>query len=252
MKKINKVARTLKKLFGVDHRNYINSAIIVAAGSGSRMNSPDGTTKQLMEIDGLPVIVRTVTEFEKCEDIDEIILVVRKDEFPYYRQFMKTYKFSKITHIVEGGASRQESVLHGLAKVCEKADFVTIHDGVRCMITSKQISEVCTWAYHYGAATAAAKANDTIKTAEGGFISETLDRDKIYLAATPQIFKYDMYRAAAFSAKKECFEATDDNSLVERLKFKIYICDIGRENIKITTPEDVFIAEAILKKRTEG
>ncbi|MBO4869732.1 MAG: 2-C-methyl-D-erythritol 4-phosphate cytidylyltransferase [Clostridia bacterium] len=246
----NKFTRAMKKLFGVDHRDWFNSAIIVAAGAGTRMNLPDGQTKQMLCIEGVPVIVRTVLQFEACEDIDEIILVVRKDEFDEYRQFYKKYGFKKVRHIVAGGETRQASVLNGLCKVDKNADFVTIHDGVRCLITPGMISEVCTWAYHYGAATAVTRPVDTLKlSVDGVFIKETVDRDKIYHAQTPQIFKYDMYRAAALSAKKDGFEATDDNSLVERLKFKIYICDLGKENIKITTQEDVYCAEAILKSR---
>lgn len=248
--KFTKFTRTLRKLFGSDVRDYFNSAIIVAGGIGSRMNLPEGVTKQLIDIAGEPLIVRTVNAFEECEDIDEIILVVRKEEFPVYREFMKTYKFKKISHIVAGGDTRQQSVLNGLSKVSDKAEFVSIHDGARCLITPKQISEVCTGAYHYGCATAAVQATDTVKICEGGFIKETLDRNSVYLVGTPQIFKYDLYRAAAYSAKKDGFEATDDNSLIERLNAKIYTVDIGRDNIKITNIEDVSKAEEILKRRS--
>ncbi len=246
----NKFTRAVKKLFGVDHRDYFNSAIIVAAGSGTRMNLPDGQTKQTLEIEGVPVIVRTVLQFEACEDIDEIILVVKRDEFDLYKEYYKKYAFKKVKHVVAGGDSRQSSVLNGLTRVSEASDFVTIHDGVRCLIMPEMISEVCTFAYHYGAATAVTRPSDTLKMSEdGSFIKETVDRNRIYQAQTPQIFKYDMYRAAALSAKKDGFEATDDNSLVERMKFRIYMCDLGKENIKITTKEDIYSAEAILKSR---
>ena len=246
----NKFTRIMKKLFGVDHRDYFNSAIIVAAGTGSRMNLPDGQTKQMLEIENVPIIVRTVLQFEECEDIDEIILVILREEFDVYKAYYKKYGFKKVTHIVAGGETRQKSVLNGLTRVNKDADFVTIHDGVRCLITPAMISEVCTFAYHYGAATAVSRPSDTLKLSDdGSFIKETVDRNKIYHAQTPQIFKYDMYRAAALSAKKDGFEATDDNSLVERMKFKIYMCDLGRENIKITTSEDLYVAEAILKRR---
>ena len=246
----NKFTRAMKKLFGVDHRDWFNSAIIVAAGAGTRMNLPDGQTKQMLCIEGIPVIVRTVLQFEACEDINEIILVVRRDEFDAYKQYYKEYGFKKVTHIVAGGDTRQTSVLNGLTKVSKNADFVTIHDGVRCLITPGMISEVCTWAYHYGAATAVTRPSDTLKqSGDGVFIASTVDRNTIYCAQTPQIFKYDMYRAAALSAKKDGFTATDDNSLVVRLKFKIYMCDLGKENIKITTQEDVYCAEAILRSR---
>ena len=248
----NKFSRAMKKLFGIDHREYFNSAIIVAAGSGTRMELPDGQTKQMLMIGGMPVIVRTVMQFEKCDDINEIILVVKREEFDEYKRFYKEYNFKKVTHIVAGGETRQKSVLNGLTRVSEIADFVTIHDGVRCLVTPGMISDVCTFAYHYGAASAVKRITDTVKSSDdGSFITETVDRDKIFQAQTPQIFKYDTYRAAALSAKKDGFEATDDNSLVERMKFKIYMCDVGNENIKITTNEDIYFAEAILKKRGE-
>lgn len=249
----NKFTRAMKKLFGVDHRDYFNSAIIVAAGTGSRMNLPEGQTKQNLELNGIPIIVRTVKQFELCEDIDEIILVIRREEFDLYKEYYKKYAFKKVTHIVAGGETRQKSVLNGLTKVSNIADFVTIHDGVRCLITPEMISEVCTFAYHYGASTAVTRPFDTLKSSDdGSFIKETVDRNKIYQAQTPQIFKYDMYRAAALSAKKDGFEATDDNSLVERMKFKIYMCDLGKENIKITNYEDLFVAQAILNRRGEN
>ncbi len=248
----NKFTRAMKKLFGVDHRDYYNSAIIVAAGSGTRMNLPEGQTKQNLELNGIPIIVRTIMQFEKCEDINEIILVVKREEFDVYKEYYKKYAFKKVKHIIAGGETRQKSVLNGLTRVSSCADFVTIHDGVRCLITAEMISEVCTFAYHYGAATAVTRPSDTLKVSDDGcFIKETADRNKIYQAQTPQIFKYDMYRAAALSAKKDGFEATDDNSLVERMKFKIYMCNLGNENIKITNYEDLFVAEAILNRRGE-
>ncbi len=245
-----KVNKLLYKLFGVERGNYFNSAIIVAAGIGSRMNSD--TTKQLMDVGGLPIVVRTLKQFEKCEDIDEVIVVTRKEEFPIIAEFIKKYKLKKIKHVVSGGETRQQSVINGLSRVDEKSEFVTVHDGVRCLITPRKITEVCRAAYRYGAATAACMSKDTVKVAdEKGFIKETADRNYIWMAQTPQIFRTDIYRTAAFTAKKEGFTATDDNSLVEHLGFKVFLCDTGYENIKITTPEDIFTAESILKARGE-
>ncbi len=249
---MNKLKFTFNKLLytltRIEMKNYFNSAVIVAAGLGSRMNSD--TTKQLMTVGGEPVIVRTIKRFEECDDINEIILVVRKEEFEQIKAFIKQYKFKKITHVVSGGESRQQSVLNGLTKIDKKAEFVSIHDGVRCLITPDMISEVSSFAYRFGCATACSASKDSVKMSDGkGFIKESVDRDLVYMAQTPQIFRADIYRAAAIKARRDGFTATDDNSLVQRLGFKIFLCDTGYENIKITTPEDIDFAEAILKKR---
>ncbi len=245
-----KVNGILRKLIGIDKTNYFNSAIIVAAGLGTRMGSD--TTKQLMCVGAYPIIVRTVKQFEACDDIDEIIIVSRREEFDTIGGFIKQYGFKKITHVVSGGDTRQASVLHGLSKVDKRSEFVTIHDGVRCLITPSQITQVCRTAYRYGAATAACVSKDTVKMSDGkGFIKETVDRDLVWMAQTPQIFNTDMYKTAAYSAKKDGFTATDDNSLAERMGFRVFLCDTGYENLKITTPEDIFTAESILKARGE-
>lgn len=241
----------LTRLFGKDREDYFNSAIIVAAGTGSRMNS--SKTKQLMEICHMPIIARTIRQFEKCPHISEIILVCRKDEFPEIGEIIKKYRFKKITRVISGGATRQQSVLNGLSVVDKQSEFVSIHDGARCLITPEQISEVCKAAYRFGGATACCCAKDTMKIADkGGFISDTeIDRSTLRHAQTPQIFRTDIYRAAAYSAKDEGFAATDDNSLVTHIGFKVFLCDTGHENIKITTPEDIRIAEGILKHRKD-
>ena len=250
MKEKKKIS-LFKKLFGSERDDYFNSAIIVAAGSGSRMKSDK--TKQLMDIGGVPVLARTVKQFEDCKHISEIILVCRKEEFDDIASIIKTYKFKKITHVVSGGSTRQQSVMNGLSRVDKKSEFVSIHDGARCLVTPEMISEVCKSAYRFGSATASAQAKDTMKIADnGGFIKSDADRSTMRHAQTPQIFKTDIYRAASYSAKEDGFEATDDNSLVTRLGFKVFLCDTGHENIKITTPEDIKIAEGILKFRQEN
>lgn len=240
--------KLLYNLTRIELKNYFNSAIIVAAGIGSRMNSD--VTKQLMTVGDMPIVVRTIMQFENCKDINEIIIVTRKEEFEQIKAFIKQYKFKKITHVVSGGDTRQQSVLNGLTRVDKRSEFVTIHDGVRCMVTPEIIGDVCSCAYRYGCATAAAPSKDTVKLADSkGFIKETADRDYVYLAQTPQIFRTDIYRTAAIKARHDGFNATDDNSLVENIGFKVFLCNTGYENIKITTPEDIDIAEAILKKR---
>ena len=142
------------------------------------------------------------------------------------------------------------SVLKGLDAVSSKSKFVAIADGARCLTTPDQIDIVCHTAYKYKAATAAHRSTDTVKIADKkGFIESTADRNMVWLAQTPQVFKTNLYRSAAYTAFKKGFEATDDNSLVENIKYPIRLVECGAQNIKITTREDLCLAEAILQDR---
>ncbi|MBQ7779286.1 MAG: 2-C-methyl-D-erythritol 4-phosphate cytidylyltransferase [Clostridia bacterium] len=223
-----------------------NSAIILAGGSSTRIGGHK--TKQLMPIMGVPTVVRTVSVFEKCKFIDEIIIVAKGDEMSLYDEWKKRYGWEKVTKIVLGGADRQASVLNGFKSISDKSDFVYIHDGARCLITEEMIRNVGHAACIHGAAIAAQKATDTVKVIDGKKLS-TIDRNNVWLAQTPQVFMTEMYRAAAYSAKKDGTVATDDASLVEAIGFEVVPVDCGKENMKITSPCDFAIAEAILKFR---
>lgn len=226
------------------------SAIIVAAGNSTRMGG--GISKQMALLDGMPVVVRTLRAYQQSPEINEIIVVAREDEMCRYEEFKEKYQLTKLTHVVRGGEDRQESVLNGLKKVRENAGFVAIADGARCLVTPAIIGKVCRNAYLYGGATAACRVVDTVKTADANnFIKGTEDRDKIWLAQTPQVFSLKVYRAAAYSAQEKGFRATDDNSLVERIHRRVKLVDCGQENMKITTGEDLLRAELILKARKE-
>lgn len=232
------------------HFKPYTSAIITVGGSGTRMQTDDGRTKQFMELDGLPVIARTLLVFDRSQYIDEIIIVSKENEIGHYAKLIKEYGLKKISRVVKGGATRQESVLNGFKAISEKSDYVAIHDGVRCLITPNNIREVVKNAYAYGCACAATKSVDTVKIADSSsFIDTTPDRSTVWQAQTPQVFKADVYRACAFSAKKEGASVTDDCMLAERYGFKIKLVDCGKSNLKITTKEDLAIAEAILKMR---
>ena len=221
--------------------------IILAGGSGTRVGA--GQTKQMLVLDGKPLIVHTLLAFEQCEYIDEIVLVAKEEEMPAYEEFRTEYRLNKLSRIVAGGKTRQASAKNGFDSICEKAAYVAIHDGARAMITPGQIKEVVMTAFAHGAAIAACPATDTVKYAGGACIGETLPREKIWLAQTPQVFMTEMYRAAAYTAKKNGTVATDDASLIEALGFEVYPVDCGKENMKITSPCDFAIAEAILKFR---
>ncbi len=224
------------------------SAIIVAGGLSSRFGGEE--TKQMTKILGIPLVVHTLLAFEKCERISEIIVSARKEEIPLYEKFASEYGITKLAKTVEGGETRSRSVLNGFEATSEKADFVAIHDGARCLITPEEIEKVLDAAIKYGAATASVSVFDTVKIVDKkGFITKTEDRDLVKLAATPQIFKRNLYAAAAYTAIEEGFNATDDNMLAERLGFPVKTVECSRENIKVTLAEDKARVEEIMRKR---
>ena len=245
------VADILRAATGKTKKRCFTSAIIVAGGSGTRMGDI-GKTKQLLEIDGVPTVVRSLLAFERCPIIDEIIVAAREDELKLYPAFREKYRLSKLRAVAVGGATRQESVLSAFRKVSEKSEFVAIHDTARCCITPEMIEMTANEAYIYGAAAAGKKVTDTVKIENGkGFIEGTVDREKVWLVSTPQIIKTDVYRACAYSAREKGLSVTDDCGLLEAYGFKIKLCDVGSDNIKITKPEDIKAAEEILKRRDE-
>ena len=246
-KEIAALVRTLSRTANKPH---FTSAIIAAAGIGTRMGCESGTTKQQITLCGMPIIVRTLKAFEESEYINEIIVVAREDEIPLYEKYTADYALTKITAVVSGGETRQDSVLRGFEAISDKSDFVAIHDGARCLITAEKINSVLTEAFRCGAATAATHVTDTVKRANSkNYITETIDRRELWLAQTPQIFKTELYRAAAYVAKDEGFTATDDNTLAEHVGFDVKLVDCGTDNIKITTQADLAIAEVILRNR---
>ena len=223
------------------------SAIILAAGSGTRFGGE--IKKQFVEIGGYTSVQRCALAFEKSAVIDEIIFVGDVEEI---NRQLAPLGLKKLSTVVSGGATRQKSALNGFDAINKKSKYVAIHDAARCLITPEIIENTVKAAYKYRAALAAEKAIDTIKiVGKDGFITETINRDKVWFAKTPQVFLADMYRAAAYIAEKEGFEATDDCMLCEKLGFKIVPVDCGFENIKLTSPGDLYRAEEILKRRGE-
>ena len=227
------------------------SAVIVAGGSSSRMGN--GVSKQLMEICGVPAVVRSLLAFERTPEIKEVIVVAKSDELSLYEGFKKTYNLTKLKKAVSGGDTRQRSVEKGVAVISEKSNYVAIHDAARCLITPEEISAVCAQAYVYDAATAATKAVDTVKLANASsFIESTPDRNYVWNAQTPQIFLADLYRAAVAVANRDGVTATDDCSLVENIEHPIKLVECSRDNIKITTPGDLTFAVSIIKARAKA
>ena len=248
---LHQITDTLRAICGAKNRIEPTSAIIVASGSSTRMG--EGVSKQMLLLDDIPVVARTIMAFDNCECISEIIVVAKEDEFYLYHEFQKLYKFKKFVRLVSGGKTRQESVRNGFSAISKDTKFVAIHDGARCLITPEQIEQVCTCAFDCGSATAATRAIDSIKISNGKnqFIDSSADRNHIWLAQTPQVFKREIYEIALKKAEDDGLVVTDDNSLVENLGCKIKLVECGRNNIKITTPDDVPLALAILKAREE-
>ena len=247
---IKKIVGVLRAVSGSDHPKNFTSAIIAAAGLSERFGG--SVTKQMTELCGLPVLVHTLKAYQNSEYIHEIIIVARNDEIPFWQLTAQKYGIDKVTNIVPGGHTRQESVMKGLEAVNDKAKFVAIADGARCLTTPEQIRDVCNAAYKYKAATAAHRSTDTVKLSDSkGFIDKTTDRDSVWLAQTPQVFRTKLYRAAAYTALKEGYAATDDSSLVEFVGAPVRLVECGAQNIKITTHDDMAIAEGVLSKRAE-
>ena len=248
-KLLNKITDTVRAIAGKRDRILPTTAIIVASGSSTRMG--EGISKQMMMLDGIPVVARTIKAFDECEYIEEIIVVAKEDEFYLYQEFQKLYKFKKLVRLVSGGKTRQESVKNGFCTISNGTQFVAIHDGARCLITPEQITKVCATAYKEGAATAATRAIDSVKVSNGKnlYISSSANRDHIWLAQTPQAFKREIYELALKKAEADHLSVTDDNSLVENLGCNIKLVECGRNNIKITTPDDVPLALAIIRSR---
>lgn len=244
-----RIASVLKAVAGKPDPKYFTSAVIVAAGSSTRM---EGGSKQMLPLAGIPVVVHTLRTFAATPCIHEIIVVAKKSEIPLYDELIREYDLKKIAKIIPGGSSRQESVRFGLDAVSEQSKYIAISDGARCLVTEDMITRVCRNAYMHGAATAAVRATDTVKIGDkGAFIESTTDRKRTWQAQTPQVFKTNLYRAAAYVALQKGIEGTDDNKLVESLDYPVKLVDCGKENIKITTPLDLYLAEAILRYRKE-
>lgn len=223
------------------------SAIIVAAGKSSRMGGDKN--KLYIDVNGIPVIARTLRVFEECSAVDEVVLVVNANDMDLCREaIVEKYRFDKVKHIVAGGTSRQESVRNGLNVLGGATGIVIVHDGARPFVTCEQIKGSILASSEYGAAIVAVPVKDTIKVLDSqGFVSYTPGRDKLISVQTPQAFRYDLIIKAHEQAEKDGVTGTDDAVLVERLGHKVGIVEGSYDNIKITTPEDLIIAEKIFK-----
>ena len=221
------------------------SAIVLAGGRGKRMNYHK--SKQFIEIKGKPVLVYTLEKFIYNKSIDEVILVLPEDEVDYCKKEVLQRYSLKVDRIVIGGKERQDSVFNAL-EAMEKANIVLIHDGARPFISEKIIEEGIKYANIYGAAAPGVTPKDTIKVKNEDNISvDTPDRNMLVAVQTPQCFKYDEIYQCHRKIKEENAIVTDDTSVVERYGHKVYLYEGDYTNIKITTPEDLILAERLIQ-----
>ncbi|MDY3828517.1 MAG: 2-C-methyl-D-erythritol 4-phosphate cytidylyltransferase [Clostridium sp.] len=221
------------------------SAIILAGGKGKRMNA--NVSKQFIKVNNKPIIYYTLKKFLECSQIDNIVLVLSKEEIEYCKKEVLDKYNLNVDYIVEGGKERQDSVYNGL-KALKNTDIVLIHDGARAFVSEKIIIDGINYAKKYGCAAPKVIPKDTIKVRdEDSFSKETLERNILCAVQTPQVFKYDVIMECHERVKKENISVTDDTMVAERYNNKVYLYDGDYNNIKITTPEDLILAEYLSK-----
>ncbi len=236
--KVTQVTRQARKVLPLRYCG----AVIVAAGTASRMG---GIDKVMAELDGEPMIVKTVRSFQECDAIREIVIVTRQDII--VKIMSMCAGFDKVKAVIVGGDNRQESVWAGLNALSSKVKLAAIHDGARPLVSWQVIDRTVRAANTYGAAAPAVPVKDTIKVVQGGVVAATPDRSKLRAVQTPQVFDYDMIRGALKTALVDGADITDDCSAVERLGMSVKIVEGDERNLKVTTPMDLKIAQMLLE-----
>ncbi len=227
------------------------SAIIVAAGGSTRMGTAG--SKQFIPLLERPVIEYTLRAFQDCESISEIVVVSREKDALQIKEIADSNGISKVKAVVNGGDSRAHSVKNGIAAASSGAEYYAIHDGARPLITVEEIERVCEAAFETGAATLGTPVTDTIKIVDGSdMIESTPLRSQLRAVQTPQVFESELYSFALDNAEDSLEGFTDDCSLIENMGGEVMVVEGSKENIKLTTPIDIIIAESILKSRGEG
>ncbi|GAY77773.1 2-C-methyl-D-erythritol 4-phosphate cytidylyltransferase [Sporolactobacillus inulinus] len=224
--------------------------VVLAAGQGKRMGAD--TNKVLLDLAGAPVIVRTLRVFETDPMCSGIVIVTRADEADQFRALVQHYHLEKVRAFAEGGKERQESVCSGLERLPQDPEMIVlIHDGARPFITHACIAKAVESAQEYGAALLAVPVKDTIKQAAHLEVEKTLERKSLWAAQTPQAFRLSVIREAHQQSAAAHFMGTDDASLVERLGMPVAVVEGSYRNIKLTTPEDLLIAQLFMEREEE-
>lgn len=232
------------------------SVILPAAGLGTRMRAAAEATgtsrKQFMLLEGVPILVHTVRKFICSHHVTEVVVALRPEDIPWVEEMIAREKLHKPVRCVEGGETRQESVANALASVGQGVDLVAVHDAVRPFVSQEIISEVILEAFHHGAAIVGIVPVDTVKQVHRHAVRGTLNRDRLVLAQTPQVFRTELLREAFARAREDGFTGTDESSLVERLEtVEIRVVAGSDRNLKITRPSDMQLAELFLSLERE-
>ena len=228
--------------------------ILPAAGLGTRMgrSAPEKagiSRKQFMLLDGAPIFLHTVRKFARCGRVTEIVVAVRHEDLEWVEDLLRNEKLGKPVRVVEGGDSRQQSVENALATVSPKTELVAVHDAVRPFIDSELVEKVIAEAARSGAAIVGIVPIDTVKRVHKNKIRDTLPRENLVLAQTPQVFRYDLLRRAFQSARDDGFTGTDESSLVERMEeIEVSVVLGSDRNIKITKPSDMELARLFARE----
>ncbi len=233
------------------YNDYFVSVIVAAAGMSNRMGSK--INKQFISVDNKPILAHTLEKFDKCKYIDEIIVVSKEEEVEYCRkEIVKKYGFRKVTNIVRGGKERQDSIYNGIMALNEKADIVLTHDGARPFVRMESIEAGIKGVLDYGACVVGVPVKDTIKAIDAkNVVHHTPKRDLLWAAQTPQCFWTRLLKEGYEHAMEEGIVGTDDSTLVERIGHPIKMIMGSFDNIKITTPEDLIIADSFIKDRDD-
>jgi 2-C-methyl-D-erythritol 4-phosphate cytidylyltransferase len=222
------------------------SVIVVCGGSSSIMK---GIDKMFAEVKGVPVCIRSILAFQNCAEINDIVVVTKEENILKMQQLCGEYRLTKVTDIVVGGSCRQESVYNGLKRLTDDTDIVLIHDGARPFVTDDCIKRVIGGVRLNSAVTCAVSPKDTIKVIKpDGLVVSTPDRSTLSAVQTPQGFKFNLYRSAVEKFSDKLEEFTDDCSIVEAFGFPVYVVEGDYKNIKITTAEDLKIAQNFVEE----
>lgn len=225
----------------------MTSALIVAAGKSSRMGGE--VDKLFLPVAGHPIIAHTWRRFDQASCIDEIILVVREGKEPAYQDLARQYPLIKPCKIIRGGSERQDSVWNGLEALHPEAEIVAIHDGARPCIQEEVIAATVQAAREFGAAVTARPQTDTIKeTADGHWITRTLDRNRIWSVQTPQTFRVDLIRRALSEVRKNGLQVTDDTAACEYIGLPVRLVECRQPNPKATVAHDIPYIDILLRQ----
>ncbi len=223
------------------------SVIIPAAGFGERMGATIG--KQFLLLSGKPILVHTIERFQACDAVNEIIVATQKTSFSLIEEIKRTFALTKLKPPVVGGHRRQDSIVNAMKTIDDRSDIISVHDAVRPFVHLKEITQSIETAKFFGASIVAVRAKDTMKLATtDGRVEKTLSRSSLWSVQTPQTFQRKILFEAYDFAVKNGITATDDSFLVEQIGISPIIVEGGYENIKITTPDDMLLAELLVKR----